>query len=149
MPHGPASAPSRQNCFRLHDLFRRTGKVEFELSRPACDQNLDGVEAAGDHPKAELFVDFPESVLLEAVAHVGASGHAEHIAMLNDGYLGHGRRGVPSHSRRAGEFAIFSRLKIQWEYRTLDERAATVYWFPDAESEQTYKGSRRMLGINP
>ena len=63
------SAPSRQNRFRFHDLFRRTGKVEFEFSRVAGDQDFDGVETAGDHPEAELFRDFTKSVLLEAISH--------------------------------------------------------------------------------
>ena len=81
------SAPSRQDCLRLHDLFCRTGKIELKFSRPARDQDFDGVQAAGDHPEAELFVDFAESMLLEAIAHAGASVRDDHIAMLNDGYL--------------------------------------------------------------
>jgi hypothetical protein len=76
-----SSAPSRKNRFRLNDLFGRTGKVEFEFSRPTGDQDLDGVQPAGDHPEAELLVDFPETVLLKAIAHVGASVHDDHIAM--------------------------------------------------------------------
>ena len=75
------SAPSRQNRFRLHDLFGRAGEVEFKFSRPAGDEDFDGVESAGDHAEAELFVDFTESMLLEAFAHVGASVRAGRIAM--------------------------------------------------------------------
>lgn len=77
--------PGRQNRFRFHDLFGRAGKVEMEFSGPAGDQDFDGVQAVGDHPEAELFVDFPESVLLEAIAHTGASVRAGHIAMENAG----------------------------------------------------------------
>jgi hypothetical protein len=57
------------------------------FSRPAGDQDFDRVQAAGDHPEAELFVDFVESVLLEAIAHVGASVRDGFIAMLNAGYF--------------------------------------------------------------
>jgi hypothetical protein len=50
-------------------LFRRTGKIEFEFSSPAGDMDLNGIQAAVLHAEAELFVDFPETVLLEAIAH--------------------------------------------------------------------------------
>ena len=40
-----------------------------------------------DHPEAELFGDFPESVLLEAIAHSLASVRANNKAMLNAVYL--------------------------------------------------------------
>jgi hypothetical protein len=43
--------------------------------------DLDGVEAAILHPQAELFVDFLDPVLLQAIAHAQASGREEHIAM--------------------------------------------------------------------
>jgi hypothetical protein len=57
------------------------------FSRPAGDQDFDRVQAAGDHPEAELFVDFAESVLLEAITHIGASVRDSLIAMLIIGYL--------------------------------------------------------------
>jgi hypothetical protein len=81
------SAPSREKLLRLHDLFGGTGEVELEFSRPAGDQNFDGVQTAGDHPEAELFVDFPKSVLLEAIAHDLASARAGYIARFNSAYL--------------------------------------------------------------
>jgi hypothetical protein len=83
-----SSTPGRQNRFRFHDLFGRAGEGEFEFSRPAGDENFDGVQAAGDHPEAELLVDFPESVLLEAIAHASVSVRDGLIAMFNAGYFG-------------------------------------------------------------
>ena len=62
-------------------MFGRTGEVELEFSRLARDQDLDGVQSAGDHEEAELFVDFTESVLLQAIAGASASAQAGHIAM--------------------------------------------------------------------
>ena len=62
-------------------MFGRAGEVEFEFSRLACDHNFDGFQAVGLHVEAELFVDFPESVLLEAFAHVGASVRDDRMAM--------------------------------------------------------------------
>ncbi len=59
----------------------------MEFTRTAGDFNLDGIEAAGIHAEAELFVDFAESVLLKAIAHAGASARDGYIAMLNTGYL--------------------------------------------------------------
>src|ERR1700743_2392853 len=84
---GNKSAPRRQNFFSGDNLFRRTGEVELKFSRAAGDFNFDSVQAAGDHPEAELFVDFAESVLLEAIAHVGGSGRDDLIAMLIRVYL--------------------------------------------------------------
>ena len=49
--------------------------------------DLDGVQAAGLHPQAELFVDFPDAVLFEAVTHAQASGRTGHIATLIAGYF--------------------------------------------------------------
>jgi hypothetical protein len=49
--------------------------------------NLDGIQAAVLHPKAELFIDFLDAVLLEAIAHALAIVHIRHIAMLNAGYF--------------------------------------------------------------
>jgi hypothetical protein len=69
-------------------LFRRTGEIVFVFSRPAGDMDLDGVQAAVLHPQAELFIDFPDAVLLEAIAHAGASAWDGHIAMFNAGYFG-------------------------------------------------------------
>ncbi len=42
--------------------------------------DLDGVQAAVLHPQAELFVDFLDTVLLEAVAHAVASVRDSHMA---------------------------------------------------------------------
>jgi hypothetical protein len=39
------------------------------------------------HAEAELFVDFPKTVLLEAIGHAPASMRDGHIAMLNAGYF--------------------------------------------------------------
>jgi hypothetical protein len=57
------------------------------FSRPAGDQDFDGIQAAGYHPEAELFSDFPESVLLEAIAHALASVHGGLIAIFKYVYL--------------------------------------------------------------
>ena len=43
--------------------------------------DLDGVQAAVLHPQAELFVDFLDAVLLEAIAHALAIVHNGRIAM--------------------------------------------------------------------
>jgi hypothetical protein len=66
---GTRSGPVGQDFVRLDDLFGRAGKIEFEFSSAAGDMDLDGIQAAVLHPEAELFVDFPETVLLEAIAH--------------------------------------------------------------------------------
>src|SRR5205823_5040082 len=42
-------------------------------SRPAGDLNLDRFQAAILHSQAQLFVNFPDSVLLEAVTHARSS----------------------------------------------------------------------------
>ena len=42
--------------------------------------NLDGFEAAVLHPQAELFVDFLDAVLLQAIAHAQASARDARIA---------------------------------------------------------------------
>jgi hypothetical protein len=81
------SGPSRKNRFRLHDLFGRTGETVSEFSGPVGDLDLDGIQAAVLHPQAELFVNFLEAVLLEAIAHAQASARAGHIAMLNAVYF--------------------------------------------------------------
>jgi hypothetical protein len=74
-------------------LFGRTGEGELEFSGAAGDQDFDGVQAAGLHLQAELFVDFVVAVLLEAFAHVGASARGGLIAMLNAVYfIGSGAR---------------------------------------------------------
>ena len=75
------SGPIRINLFRRRDLLRRTGKSALAFSGPAGDMNLDGFEAAILHPQAELFVDFLDPVLLEAIAHARASGRDGRIAM--------------------------------------------------------------------
>jgi hypothetical protein len=85
---GIKSGPICKNLIRLHDLFWRTGEIEFEFSSPAGDMDLDGIEAAVFHPEAELFVDFSKTVLLEAIAHAQASARAGHIATLIAGCFG-------------------------------------------------------------
>jgi hypothetical protein len=80
--------PIRQNLFRRHNLLRRTGKMVLEFSGPVGDMNLNGFEAAVLHPQAELFVDFLDPVLLEAIAHAQPSGRGERIAMEYAGYFG-------------------------------------------------------------
>jgi hypothetical protein len=83
--HGVAgetgSGPIGQNLFRRHDLLRRTGKTVLKFSGPAGDVNLDGFQAAVLHPQAELFVNFLDAVLLEAIAHAQVSGRGVSIAM--------------------------------------------------------------------
>jgi hypothetical protein len=67
------SGPISNNLLRRRDLLRRTGKIVLEFSGPAGDMNLDGFQAAVLHPQAELFVDFLDAVLLQAIAHARAS----------------------------------------------------------------------------
>jgi hypothetical protein len=69
-------------------LFGRTGKTALEFSGLAGNVDFDGVQAAVLHAKAELFVDFPETVLLEAIGHAQASVRDGPIAMLIAGYFG-------------------------------------------------------------
>jgi hypothetical protein len=54
--------------------------------------DLDGVQALVLHPQAELFVDFLDAVLLQAIAHALAIVHNGHIATLNAGYFGRHRK---------------------------------------------------------
>lgn len=88
--------PGCQNLVRLHDLFWRTGKIVPEFSGPVGDMNLDGVQSAVFHSQAELLVDFPDGVLLEAVAHTQASAHGGQIAMLIDDWFSILDAGSPS-----------------------------------------------------
>jgi hypothetical protein len=84
VPHnrgGFSSAPSGENRFRFHDFFRSAGEIKFEFSGTAGDFDLNVFQTAGDHPEAELFIDFAESVLLEAIAHGPASARVVQIAM--------------------------------------------------------------------
>ena len=81
------SAPGRKNLIRLHDLFGRAGEAVSEFSGAVGDMDLDGIQALVLHPQAELFVNFLDGVLLEAIAHAVASVRAGHIAMLNAGYF--------------------------------------------------------------
>ena len=85
--HQSSSAPSRQNGFRLHHFFRGTGEVAIIFSRAAADEEFNGVQAAGLHPKAELLGDFAGVVLLKAFGHVGASAPADPIAMYSGTYF--------------------------------------------------------------
>lgn len=75
------SGPIGHNLLRRHDLLGRTGKAVLEFSGPVGDMNLDGFEATILHAQAELFVDFFDAVLLEAIAHIPASGRDRRIAM--------------------------------------------------------------------
>jgi len=84
---GEGSGPVGKDFVRLHDLFGRTGESEFEFSGPAGDVDFDGVQAAVLHAEAELFVDFPETVLLEAIGHAQPSVRGGPIAMLIAGYF--------------------------------------------------------------
>jgi hypothetical protein len=88
---GTKSGPIRKNLIRLHDLFRRTGEIVFVFSGPAGDMDFDGFQAAVLHPQAELFIDFLDAVLLEAVAHAPASARGGLMAMLIAGYFGRRR----------------------------------------------------------
>ena len=85
------SCPSRKNLLGLHDLLCRAGKTVFVFSGPAGDMDRDGVQAAVLHPQAELFVNFLDAVLLEAIAHAGASPRGGHVAMLIAIYFGRRR----------------------------------------------------------
>jgi hypothetical protein len=76
------SGPGRKDFFRRRNLFRRTGKVEFEFSSPADDLDLDGFQAVFLHSQAELSIDFLDAVLLEAFAHGRVSVRDSHKAML-------------------------------------------------------------------
>ncbi len=78
---GTRSGPIGKNLLRRHDLLRRTGKAVFVFSGPAGDMNPDGFQAAVFHPQAELFVNFLDPMLLQAVAHAQASARAGRIAM--------------------------------------------------------------------
>jgi hypothetical protein len=67
--HGQGQPQAARIFSACHDLFRRTGETVSEFSRPVGDMDLDGVQTAVLHPQAELFVDFLDTVLLEAIAH--------------------------------------------------------------------------------
>lgn len=60
---------SASNLIGFRNLFRRTSKMVFVFSSPADDLDLDRFQAAGLHSQGELFVNFYNAVLLEAVAH--------------------------------------------------------------------------------
>lgn len=76
-----ASRPIGKDLLRRHHLLRRPGKTVLIFSGPAGDMDLDGFQAAVLHPQAELFVDFFDTVLLEAIAHAQASVRDGPIAM--------------------------------------------------------------------
>jgi hypothetical protein len=80
--------PQAARILSAFDLFRRSGETVSEFSGPVGDMDLDGVQAAVLHPQAELFVDFLDPVLLEAIAHALASARDGQIAMLNASYFG-------------------------------------------------------------
>ena len=106
---GKRSGPSRKNFVRLRDLFRRTGEIAFVFSGPAGDMDLDGFQAAVLHPQAELFIDFLDAVLLQAIAHASVSVRDGLMAMLNAGYFGRHQtfkqrlKRLPKSVRCAGE----------------------------------------------
>jgi hypothetical protein len=63
------SGPRRKNLLRRRNLFHRTGKIKSVFPGSAGDMDLDGFQVAILHSQAELFVDFPGAVLLEAFVH--------------------------------------------------------------------------------
>lgn len=63
------SGPCGKNFLRRRNLLNRTGEIESVFSSPASDMNLDGFQATVLHSQAELFIDFLDTVLLEAFAH--------------------------------------------------------------------------------
>ena len=85
---GARSGPGRENLLRRHHLLRRTGEIVSEFSGAVGDMDLDGVQAAILHPQAELFINFLDTVLLQAIAHASASVRAAHIAMQYARYFG-------------------------------------------------------------
>ena len=50
--------------------------------------DLNGIQAFVLHPQVELFVNFLDAVLLEAIAHAVSSVRAGHIATFNADYFG-------------------------------------------------------------
>src|SRR5687768_16957821 len=64
---GGRSVPRRKDLLGLDHLFRRTGEVDIELSRPARDLDLDRFQPVLLHTITELLVDFVHWVLLEIV----------------------------------------------------------------------------------
>ena len=100
---GTRSGPSGKNLLRLHDLFRRTSKIVFVFSSPASDLDLDGLQAVIFHLQAKLSMDFPETVLLEAIAHASASMRDGNIAMLIAGYFGAHLNAVLAFRRMRGD----------------------------------------------
>lgn len=82
------SGPSRENLLSYRNLLHRTGEIIFVFSSPAGDMDLNGFQTAILHSQAELFIDFPDAVLLEAIAHGLVSARHDRIAMLIAGYFG-------------------------------------------------------------
>ena len=72
------SRPCRENRLGLCNLLRRTGKTDFYFARPSSDQNLDRIQMLILHSQAELFLNFGDTVLLEAFAHNRGSTGYEH-----------------------------------------------------------------------
>jgi hypothetical protein len=75
------SIPVRQDVLGFLNLLRRTGKIEPHFSGSASDFNLDGFQAAVLHSQAELFLNFFDPVLLEAIRHDEASPGGGHKAI--------------------------------------------------------------------
>lgn len=63
------SGPGRKNLLRRRNLFGRTSEIDFVFSSSADDMHVDGFQTAVLHSQAELFIDFPDVVLLEAFVH--------------------------------------------------------------------------------
>jgi hypothetical protein len=99
------SGPVGEDLVCLHDLFGGTGEGEFEFSGAAGDVDFDSVQAEVLHAEAELFVDFPETVLLEAIGHGSASVRDGPIAMLIAGYF----------ERKQPHFHARKRFGLRWQ----------------------------------
>jgi len=63
------SIPVRQDLLGLHNLLGGTGKIKLQFAGSASDLDPDGVQAAVLHSQAELFVNFPDTMALKAIAH--------------------------------------------------------------------------------
>ena len=77
--------------------------------------DLDGVQAEVLHAEAELFVDFPETVLLEAIGHGSASMRDGPIAMLIAGYFGRQQTGCA----RRSEVTFYADARLEWYAKVL------------------------------
>jgi len=85
--NGSRSGPGGEDRFGFDDLVGRTGEGEFKFSGALGDENLDGIQPVVLHGEAQLLVDFPETVLLEAIAHDAVSVRRRDIATYYAMYL--------------------------------------------------------------